>query len=198
MLSGWLGFGGKNAGQASVAPDSGVAVPRPWLATALTLNAAAALLISLSQGCSSKTCSEVGWNEGLTVNMTSDEPLTAGTYRVLIEIPDESFELDLKLEAPNNTQLGYTVSEHMTRGHWQVNASLSGSDAFGTLGDISVGRFEGQTGGPESVTVTVLQDGTEIGRLELDEIAYRKDEPNGPDCGVATTASASLELAPLQ
>ncbi|HEX2877439.1 MAG TPA: hypothetical protein VHP33_39600 [Polyangiaceae bacterium] len=182
----------------SVAPDSGVAVPRPWLATVLTLNAAAALLISLSQGCSAKSCSEMGWSEGLTVNMTSDEPLTAGTYRVLIEIPDESFEFDLKLEAPNNTQLGHTVSEHMTRGHWQVNASLSGSDAFGTLGDISVGRFKGQTGGPESLTVTVLQDGTEIGRLELDDIAYRKDEPNGPDCGVATTASASLELAPRQ
>ena len=140
----------------------------------------------------------MGWSEGLTVNMTSDKPLTVGTYHFLLEIPDESFELDLKLEAPNNTQLGHTVSKHLTRAHWQVNASLSGSDAFGTLGDISVGRFNGQTGGPESLTMTVLQDGTEIGRLELDQIAYRQDEPNGPDCGVATTASASLELAPLE
>jgi hypothetical protein len=130
--------------------------------------------------------------------MTSDEPLTAGTYRFLIEIPDEAFEFELELEAPNNTQRGYTVSEHLTRGHWQVNASLSGSDAFGTLGDISVGRFKGQTGGPADLTVTVRQDGTEIGRLELDDIVYRHDEPNGPDCGVATTASVTLELAPIQ
>jgi hypothetical protein len=86
----------------------------------------------------------------------------------------------------------------MTRGHWQVNASLAGSDAFGTSGDISVGRFKGETGGPENIILTVRQDGSEIGHLELDQIAYHQDEPNGPGCGVATTASASLELTPRQ
>lgn len=197
MLSGWFGFGGNSGGERSVTPDRGVAVPAPQLVTVLTL-IAAALLISIAQGCSQTSCTLVGWSEGLTVKLTSAQPLTAGTYHFSIEIPDETFELDLKLEAPNNTEGGVYVSEHMTRGHWQLNASLTGSEAFGTSGDISVGRFKGQTGGPESLILTVRQDGTEIGRLELDEIAYRQDEPNGPGCGVATTASASLELAPLQ
>ena len=130
--------------------------------------------------------------------MTSEQPLTAGTYHIRIEIPDETFELELELEDPNNTHKGYTVSEHLTRGHWQVNASLSGSDAFGTDGSISVGRFAGEFGGPERLTVTVSQDGTEVGQLELDDIDYRQEEPNGPGCGVATTASATLELTPIQ
>lgn len=159
---------------------------------------AATLLLGVTPGCSARNCTLIGWREGLTVDLTSEQPLTAGTYHFLIEIPDETFELELELEAPNNTQKGVTVSEHLTRDHWQVNASLSGSDAYGTLGDISVGRYAGETGGPESISVTVSQDGTEIGRLELDEIAYQQDEPNGPDCGVATTASATLELSPIQ
>jgi hypothetical protein len=197
MFLGWFGFGGNCGGDRSVRPDSGVTVQAPWLATVRTL-LAAALLVGLTQGCSVKDCTFIGWDEGLTVGMTSDQPTPAGTYHFSIELPDETFEFDLKLEAPNNTREGVYVIERMTRGHWQVNASLAGSDAFGTSGDISVGRFKGETGGPESIILTVRQDGSEIGRLELDEIAYRQDEPNGPGCGVATTASASLELTPLQ
>jgi len=179
MLLGWLGLGAKNA----------------WR-VAVLVSIAATLLLSLT-GCS-MSCTDVGWREGLTVSMTSKQPLTAGTYHVVIEIPDETFELDLVVAAPENTQNGVTVSEHLTRGDWQVNASLSGSDAFGSDGDISVGRRGDESGGPESISITVSQDGTEIGRLELDEITYRQHEPNGPDCGVATTASATLELSPLQ
>lgn len=197
MLSGWFGFRGNRGGERSVGPDSDVAVQAPRPVTVLTF-IAAALLISLAPGCSQESCTDIGWREGLTVEMTSDQPLTAGTYHFSIEIPDETFELDLKLEAPDNTERGIYVSEHTTRGYWQLNASLAGSDAFGTVGDLSVGRFNGETGGPQSLVLTVRQDDAEIGRLELDEIAYRQDEPNGPGCGVATTASASMELAPLQ
>jgi hypothetical protein len=130
--------------------------------------------------------------------MTSEQPLTAGTYHIRIEIPDETFEFDLELEDPNNTHNGYIVSEHLTRGHWQINASLAGSDAFGTFGSFGVGRFAGVSGGPERLAVTVSQDGTDVGQLELDDIDYHQDEPNGPGCGVATTASAMLELSPVQ
>ena len=197
MLSEWFELLGKSKGEGCGGPDGGVAGPAPRRATVLTV-IAAALAITLAQGCSSQNCTLVGWNEGLTVTMTSNQPLTAGTYHFSLEIPGETFEFDLKLEAPKNTLDGVYVSKHMTRGHWQVNASLAGSDAFGTVGHISVGRFRDETGGPPSLILTARQDGSEIGRLELDEIAYRRQEPNGPGCGVATTASAELVLAPLQ
>ncbi len=138
----------------------------------------------------------MGWTEGLTIELSSDQPLPAATYQLSIEIPDETFDLELQLNAPSNTEQGLYASKHLTRGHWQLNASLAGSNEAGS-GEISIGRFNGKAGGPESVLVTVRQDGTEIGRLELDGIAYRHDEPNGPDCGVATTASAEMELTPV-
>lgn len=127
----------------------------------------------------------MGWQEGLTVEVTSDEPLTSGTYRFVIEIPGETFEVDLAVEHPENTQQGVSVSGRIERGPWEVNASLSGSTSFGTLGNIVIGRFRGETGGPESLSLVALQDGVEIGLLELGAIDYREEEPNGPGCGVA-------------
>jgi hypothetical protein len=124
--------------------------------------------------------------------------LTSGTYRFVIEIPEEKLEVDLAIEDPANTQRGVYVSKRLERGSWQVNAALSGSASYGTQGEIVIGRFRGETGGPESLSLTALQDGVEIGALKLGSIDYREDEPNGPGCGVAKTAVASISLAPTQ
>lgn len=59
---------------------------------------ALAVTVSLAQGCATKGCTLLGWQEGLTVKVTSDEPLTGGTYRFVIEIPEEKFEVDLAVE----------------------------------------------------------------------------------------------------
>jgi hypothetical protein len=154
--------------------------------------------ISLAQGCATKNCDLADWQDGLTVKVTSDEPLTSGTYRFVIEIPEEKLEVDLAIEDPANTQQGVYVSERVEHGTWQVNASLSGSTAFGTVGEVVIGRLRGETGGPESLSLTALQDDVEIGALELDAIDYREKEPNGPGCGVAKTAVVSISIAPRQ
>ena len=160
-----------------------------------------AVTLGLAPACEAHSCTMVGWSEGLTVNVTSDEPPTAGTYRFVIEIPNDTFEVDLPLEAPKNTRQGVIVSQRIARSSWQINASLSGlaqAEKVTTLGDITIGRFEGQSGGPQSLTLTVFQDGAQIGSLELADIDYRKTEFNGPGCGVATTATASVSIAPVQ
>jgi hypothetical protein len=157
-----------------------------------------ALLAGLTHGCSgAQECTLIGWQEGLTVDVTSDEPLTPGVYRFVAEIPGETFEVDLTLEEPKNTQHGAYASGRIERDVWQVNASLAGGE-FGTTGDITIGRFKGESGGPKSLSLTVLQDGAEIGALELDAIDYDEREPNGPGCGVATTARASVSISPVQ
>jgi hypothetical protein len=157
-----------------------------------------ALAVGLAQGCATKDCTAIGWQEGLTVEVTSDEPLTGGTYRFAIEIPEQKFEVDLAIEDPANTQQGVYVSKRIERGTWQVNASLSGSTHFGTHGQVVIGRFRGESGGPESLSIVALQNGVEIGALELGAIDYREDEPNGPGCGAAKTAIASISIAPTQ
>jgi len=159
---------------------------------------ALAAIVGFAQGCETQSCSAVGWQEGLTVKVTSDEPLTAGAYRFVIEIPEQTFEVNLTLENPKNTQEGVYVSQHIERDYWQVNASLSGSTQFGTEGDITIGRFKGETGGPKTLTLTVFQDGVEIGALELGAIDYHQDELNGSGCGVATTANTSISIAPVR
>jgi hypothetical protein len=159
---------------------------------------ALAVTVTLAQGCATKVCTLIGWQEGLTVKVTSDEPLTGGTYRFVVEIPEETFEVDLAIADPVNTQQGVYVSRRIERGSWQVNASLSGSTSFGTLGEVVIGRFRGATGGPESLRLVALQDGVEIGSLALGAIDYREDEPNGPGCGVSKTAVASISIAPIQ
>jgi hypothetical protein len=159
---------------------------------------ALAIAVSAAQGCATKECTLMGWQEGLTVEVTSDEPLTAGTYRFVIEVPEEKFQVDLAIEDPANTQQGVYASRRIERGTWQVNASLSGSAELGTHGEIVIGRFRGESGGPDSLSMMALQDGVEIGELELGTIDYREEEPNGPDCGVAKTAVASILIAPTQ
>lgn len=168
----------------------------PWVSLGL------AVMVSSAQGCTEVTdtgghaCTLIGWSEGLTVNIASDTPMTKGVYRLVVEIPDETFDVDLKITDPGNTQDGIYVSQHVDRGNWQLNASLTGTPR--ASGEVSIGRLGNGGGGPNSVTLTVQQDGVEIGRLELDAIDYRKDEPNGPGCGVATTATASISIAPVQ
>ena len=159
---------------------------------------ALAVTVSFTQSCAEKPCTDIGWQEGLTVNVSSDEPLTEGTYRFVIEIPEQKFEVDLTLEAPANTQEGVYVSKHIDRGSWQLNASLAGSTGFGTVGEVVIGRVGKTGGGPKSLSLTALQDGVEIGALELGAIDYSKDEPNGPGCGVATTAVASILITPRE
>jgi len=157
-----------------------------------------AVAVSFTQSCSEKPCTDIGWQEGLTVTLNSDEPLTGGTYRFIIEIPDDTFEVNLALQDPQNTRDGIYVSQHIDRGAWQVNASLTGSTAYGTTGQIVIGRLGKTGGGPQSLRLTARQDDVEIGALELAAIDYSKDEPNGPDCGVARTAVTSILLTPRE
>lgn len=154
-------------------------------------------MLGLVPGCMTQNCTDMGWQEGLTVNVTSDEPLTAGTYRFVVEIPGQTFELELPIEEPENTDRGIYASDRVTRDKWQLNLSLTGSSQFGVNGSLVIGRFNGASGGPESITLTVLQDDVQIGELDLPDIEYDEREPNGPDCGVATTATASIAITPI-
>jgi hypothetical protein len=149
--------------------------------------------VSFAQGCNSHSCTLLGWNEGLTVEVNAEEPLTEGVYHFIVEIPGQTFDFELPIEAPKNTEQGFCVSKHIDQSGWQLNASFCGSP-----GDIVVGRLGKEGGGPKSIAITVEQDGVEIGKLEQDDIAYHRDEPNGPDCGEATTARTSMTITPVQ
>jgi len=158
-----------------------------------------AVAAALAQGCGTRSCTAVGWQEGLTVRVTSDEPLTPGNYRLVMKIPGQTFEVSLTLEDPKNTQQGVYASQHAELGSWQANASLSGFIQSGTYkasGEIAISRSNGASGGPESLTVTVLQDDVPIGTLSLEAIDYQRHEFNGPGCGEATIATATVAITP--
>jgi hypothetical protein len=160
-----------------------------------------AVIVGLTQGCETRSCPAVGWSEGLTVDVTSTKPLTGGTFRFVVEIPGQTFDVNLVLEDPKNTQQGVLVSQHIERDTWQLNASLTGfiqNGNYSTTGDIAIGRYKGQSGGPEWLNLTAFQDDAQIGSLELDAIEYHKDQINGPGCGVATTAVASISITPVE
>jgi hypothetical protein len=76
--------------------------------------------------------------------------------------------------------------------------ALTDSADYGAYGELVIGRFAGESGGPGQATITVEQDGVGIGRLDLPTIDYRVTEPNGPGCGLATTATAELSLLPIE
>src|SRR5688572_24121837 len=88
-------------------------------------------MLGLMPGCMVHECTLMGWQEGLAVNVTSDEPLTPGTYRFVVEIPGQTFELELPIEEPDNTERGIYASHRVTRDNWQLNLSLTGSSQFG-------------------------------------------------------------------
>jgi hypothetical protein len=133
--------------------------------------AAAALLALAPSGCITKSCTEMGCTDSLTVKLSlvGKQPLSPGTYLVDVVTNTESAMLTCLIPSATG-----------------VLSCCEGATA--TISGCPVGQPPSITvievfiaGEPHTVSVKVSREGTLLGLHEFPP-TYKTHYPNGPDC----------------
>jgi hypothetical protein len=135
-------------------------------------------------------CTDVGWLEGLTVQLEGMAGgLPGGRYEITVVGDGASVAYDLDLTAGRNPYPGtwYEMSAPTDGGRiLEVRVAPS-------LSSMPVWVFWAAGGGPTEVSIRVRWQGTEVGSATF-RPQYTREEINGPGCGVATRATDDLKL----
>jgi hypothetical protein len=159
--------------------DTGVAIAR-----------LAAILLAASlpaTACIGQSCTLIGWEEGLSVHLTPS-PLPAGRYDIEVVADREPIALAVTVTASGTSCDAEACSREVALDDGTALRLRFVYDgiAIATVGDDA-------SGGPAEAVVTVRRDGVEIASDTFTP-DYRREEINGPGCGWATTAEATLAL----
>lgn len=146
-------------------------------------------------------CTAAAWFEGLTVSIQGPDDFVDGTYQAAIEADGVEVSVaadfvDGRMMCSGPEQGGIACSADVAAG---ANRRLYASiDSFGPsqlMLNLYYVDDESLAGGPEVARIRLLRDGETIGDSTF-EPEYVREEPNGEDCGVATTAQADFNLSP--
>jgi hypothetical protein len=153
------------------------------LAAALALFVPPATALT-SAGClPGMTCSLIGFDNGLRVDLALPE--APATYRIEVEAEGEVLALSLQVTGPHETVC--------LDGCMAVGQRVMLSNGFPSEGHrlaVTIATADGD-GGPEAATVRVFR-GSALAAEDTFEPRYETDEPNGRGCGEHVHASASL------
>lgn len=143
--------------------------------------AVVAVLASAGTGCLERTCTLVGTENGLHVDI--EVPSAPADYVVSVSAESDVLSLHYEVAAQGIQCLeGSAVGAHLRLSNTfsRVEQGLA----------VIIGRAEGD-GGPRSVTISVFR-GDALAAQATFEPRYDTTEPNGPGCGEQVFASAAL------
>ena len=149
--------------------------------------------------CWGTVCTAVGWFEGLTVELSSPDPLADGSYELAIEA--DGVDLVLAEEYRDGVAACRPMGEEGA-----CTAVVPLPDDRHLYAEIAVGAtsitvylnyvdHDSLAGGPEVATIRVQRDNKTLFEGTF-EPAYAREELNGDGCGVATTALVKVPLPP--
>jgi hypothetical protein len=156
---------------------------RTWIALALLVPLPGCGLLS------PLGCAAVGWYEGLTIQLEgmSALGLPGGRYDITVVADGVMMAFDLDLTGGANP---------CPEGTCKMSAPASVGRALDvrvTPGNGTVQLLYTSGGGPSEVTIAVTWQDREVGSATF-RPSYEHSEPNGDGCGVATTATETLQL----
>ena len=170
---------------------------RTWLPATAGLAIAAAIA---QPGCIGTDCNDIGWNEGLTVDLVADGGYADGSYEVVAVADGVTLRGGFSIAGDQAVCVDecQLVAEGNDRG-FVGTLQLSGSVASPRIETamLNVFRRDGDDvdGGPDRLELSVRRHGVELTSLEL-EPTYRREELAGPGCGVATQAKETVTVPP--
>jgi hypothetical protein len=130
-----------------------------------------------------KPCGDASWNEGLTISL-GGLPAEVLAREIALDIYADGERLGLAPSATNPPESRASLGP-LTR----LRARWLGA----TLLQIDYMSGFYPAGGPAAVAIFAFRGGDVAAAAEC-RPTYVAEEKNGPGCGVATTASATLEI----
>lgn len=159
-----------------------------------------AIAAALTQpACFETSCTDIGWREGLTVDLVTAGGYADGGYDVVAVADGITLRGRFTVFGPEAIcDVTCMLVADGDAGELVGSLELSGDAGEPGIDRLRVNvhriRDDGFAGGPARLDLSILVEDVELVRSSI-EPAYRSEEINGDGCGVATTAEVTVELA---